>query len=725
MLNLRGGRRLPMIRQNENSECGLAVLAMVAAYFGREIDLATMRLRFGIGQQGMTLKALVEIAGKLDLAARPVTVSLDHIHQLALPAILHWDMNHFVVLKGIYRSRFTILDPAAGERVISTDELSRHFTGVAVELTPTAEFEAKDERVRLRLSDLWGRMHGLQRSLLNVFLLSTIMQLFVLASPFLLQLTVDEVLTQYDYDLLMVLAFGFGSLVLINFVAEAARGYALLYFGSTLSYQMATNLFRHLLRLPIDYFEKRHIGDISSRFCSMDPVKTMLTEGLIASVIDGMMAVFTLTLMMVYSPTLAAIAFGAWLFYLGVRLAFYRPLRAAEEDQIVVKASEHTVFVETVRGVTSLKLFGGEGDRERLWSRRYADVINAKARHQKLTLWFNSANSGIFGLENVLLIYVAARMVMANDFTIGMIFAFVAYKRSFTDKASALVEKLIEYRMLRLHLDRISDIAHTEKEDLGAGALSDIEPPPLSGDLELRDIRFRYSDVTPEVLKGVSLKVEPGEMVAIVGASGCGKTTMLKVMCGLFDAADGEVLVDGQLIKQYGLSSYRRQTGVVMQNDELFTGSIAENIAFFDPLMDLERIVKAAQDACIHDEIQRLPMKYETFVGDMGSGLSGGQRQRVMLARALYRRPKLLFMDEGTAHLDVATERRVNETVSQLGITRIVIAHRPETIRMADRILEFVDGRLIEQSVDRDRRVIADGARTLSPVPGLGYGSGS
>lgn len=703
-LNLTGRNYLPIIRQNENAECGLAAIAMVAGFHGLQVDLATLRRRFHNGLEGVTFKWLVDVAMQLDLDARAVSVSMEDIGELVIPAILHWDLNHFVVLRSVHADKIVIHDPAFGKRSFSFAEASKHFTGVALELTPTNEFKRRDDRVRLKLSDLWGRAVNVKLSLFQVFVLSLIMQLFVLASPFLLQVTIDEVLTSYDADLLVVLSLGFAGFAIINGASQAVRGYTLLYFGSTLSYQMVGNLFRHLVRLPLEFFERRHIGDITSRVSSLDPIKKMLTEGLIASLIDGIMALSTVILMFLYSPKLASIALGAWLLYLLIRLALYAPLRTAEENEILAKARESSVFVETLQGMASIKLLGGEAARERLWVGHYANVINARARVAKLKIWFSSANDSIFALENVLVIYVAATMVLANEFTVGMIFAFITYKQSFTEKSSALVEKAIEFWMLNLHLERVADIVHTEKEYLGVSLVGYAERSAISGAIQIKDLHYRYSSNVGNLLDGVNLTINVGEMIAIVGSSGCGKTTLLKLLCGLIEQTSGDVLVDGQSIRQYGLSAYRQQIGVVMQSENLFAGSIAENIAFFDPHIDMENVIKAANAARIADDIQQMPMKYETIVGDLGSTLSGGQKQRVLLARALYREPRILFMDEGTAHLDVATERQVNQSVAALGMTRVIIAHRPETIRMADRIFDLTKGFLEEigPSIDVD-----------------------
>jgi ATP-binding cassette subfamily B protein RaxB len=422
----------------------------------------------------------------------------------------------------------------------------------------------------------------------------------------------------------------------------------------------------------------------------------MITEGFIAGVIDGIMAITTLVMMFVYSPVLAAIALIAWGFYFIIRLIFYKPYRLAQENLIVSQALENTTFIETIRGITSLKLFACENERENVWQNKYAEVINSSAKLGKLDIWFQTSNQAIYGLEHLILIYVAIKMVMAGQFSIGMIFAFMAYKRNFTDKASALVEKVIEYRMLGLHLERVADIAHSEREDQGVEVSEHIQLEAITGKIELNDICYRYSSDTPEILKGVCLNIESGDSIAIIGPSGCGKTTLLKIMTSLFKPGNGQVLVDGESLPEYGVTRYRNQIGVVMQEDDLFAGSIAENIAFFDPEMKMDKVILAAKAAMIHEDTIKMLMKYESLIGDMGSALSGGQKQRVMLARALYRQPKILFMDEGTAHLDVNTEQLINESIRNLGITRITIAHRPDTIYSASRVYLLCEGLLQE-----------------------------
>ena len=690
-----GARKLPIIRQNETTECGLACLAMVAGFHGFQTDIAALRRRFPTSVAGVTLSALMDMAARMNLSCRALKVPLEDVRKLQTPAIIHWDLNHFVVLKSASAKTMVVHDPATGARRYTRDAFSAHFTGVALELHPTKEFERKEERARLRLNHLWTRIRGLKRTLAQALVLSAILQLFVLVSPFYLQLTVDEVLVKFDADLLWALAFGFGAFAVLNAVAGLLRGYVLLYFGNMLNYQMVCNLFGHLIQLPADFFEKRHIGDIVSRFGSVAPIRALFTEGLVATAIDGVMAILTLIMMFVYSPMLGSIALVALVLYLVLRIASYPPLRERSEDAIVFHAKEQSFFMETVRGILSIKLFGRETDRKRLWQNRFADAVNADVRVHKLSIWFALGNNLIFSIEHVVLIYVAAKMTLHAEFTVGMIFAFMAYKRQFTDKALALVERLIEFRMLELHLSRIADIALAQREPAALPTSATRGGESLRGALRLEGVSYRYGEALPEVFGGISIDIAAGETIAFVGTSGCGKTTLMKIMLGLFEPTAGRVLVDGRPLADVGVGEFRRHVGTVMQEDALFAGSIAENIAFFDSEIDMARVVHVATLACIHREIIAKPMGYETLVGDMGSALSGGEKQRILLARALYRRPKILFMDEGTSNLDVATERDVNVSIKSLGVTRIIVAHRPETIRTADRVATLVDGKLV------------------------------
>jgi ATP-binding cassette subfamily B protein RaxB len=693
-LNFTGRARLPVILQTEVAECGLACLAMVAAFHGHEFDLNTMRRRFPISAKGVTLKGLIDVASRLGFSSRPLRLEPVHLKELRLPAILHWDLNHFVVLKSVGRSKVTIHDPAVGLRSYDFNELSKHMTGVALELTPTPKFEKKREIERLRIGALIGRVAEFGRALGQALILSVIVQLFVLASPFYMQIAVDDVVAKGDSGLLVALAVGFGLFTLINVAATALRSFVSLQLGNVVSFQMAVGLFHHLMRLPLPYFERRHIGDLISRFAATYPIKDLITEGLVAALVDGVMAIATLALMLVYSWLLALVSLAAIVLYVTLRLAAIGALRRRTEDQIQARAREDSTFIETVRAVQTIKLFGREAEREGLWQNRYAAFVNAGIKLGRLQINFKAANDLIFGIENVTAIYLGARLAIDGALTIGMLFAYMSYKQQFLDKMARLIEKMIDLRMLDLYLERLGDIALAERER-GLDTASH-SARPLVGAIEARDVSFRYAETEPYVLEDATLRIEPGEFVAITGPSGGGKTTLMKLMLGLFEPASGEILIDGYTIGALGVATLREQVGVVMQDDQLLSGSIQENISFFDSTVDPAWVQRCAEAAGIHNDIMRMPMGYHTLVGDMGGALSGGQRQRVLLARALYRKPRILFLDEGTSHLDPAMEQQVNSEIGKLAITRVIIAHRPQTVAAADRILVVHQGRVSE-----------------------------
>lgn len=684
-------KRVRPVRQTEITECGLACLAMVAASHGQDVDLGTLRRRFQPSMRGASLKSLIGMADGLGLSSRAVKLPLESLKDLHTPAVLHWDMNHFVVLERVKGNKALIHNPDGRSHWYPLAELSGHFTGVALELRPADDFEQGRHRERLKLSQLWRRMTGLKRALAQTLVLSLVMQAFVLASPYYMQVAIDSALPALDQNLLTVLALGFGLFVLINSGASLLRSFVLLSAGSSLSFGIATNIARRLFRLPVSWFEKRHVGDILSRFQSIMPIQQALTQGAVAALIDGVLAILILLVMFFYSATLALVALAAFALYALVRAVSFAFQRDAQEETIVAGGKEQTTMVESVRGIVTLRLFNRESSRHALWQSRLADTVNANIRLSRVGIWQSVANTLIFGVENILTIWLAIGFVISGGFSVGMVFAFIAYKTQFTQRASSLIDQAIAFRMLGLHLERLSDIALTEQDT------SFVQPPvartELKGQIELRDVRFRYSPTDPLILDGVNLIVEPGEHVAITGPSGGGKSTLVKIILGLLEPESGDVLIDGVPLRQFGYAHYREQVGAVLQDDHLFAGSIADNIALFDEAPDMQRIVGAAAAAAIHDDIARMPMGYETLVGDMGSSLSGGQKQRVLLARALYRQPKLLVMDEATSHLDTSTEERILDLFRQIAITRIVIAHRSAAIASADKRILVAEGR--------------------------------
>ena len=678
--------KLPVILQTEMTECGLACLAMIARFHGHDIDLNVLRRKHLVSMTGASLKSVIAIADGLQLSSRPLRLDMDHLEKLQLPAMLHWDLNHYVVLKSIKGDRAEIIDPGVGLRKMKLSRLSNHFTGIAVEFTPQADFKAVQARIKPRISLLWSRLVGLKRAITQTLVLSVILQAIILLSPFYLQLVVDAVLPRGDSSLLLALAIGFGGLVVLRALAEAVRGWAILVYGNQMSLQMVGNVFRHLIRLPARYFERRHVGDIISRMGSTVPIQEALTQSVPAVLIDGAMAVLMLIVMFIYSPLLGGIVLATVLGLILATWIIYPHLRRTQEESIYAKALENSHVIESIRAITTVKMFGREAEREAAWRNLYTDFINANVGYGKWVVARKFFETLLTGLQVVLVVWAAVSLMLGegSGFTLGMLVAFLAYRQYFTDAVVQLLEKGIEFNLLSLHLDRLSDIIfeETDADQSGEGTLEG-----LKGHVSLDNVSFRYSDTDPWVLTDHSLEIAAGEMVTLTGPSGGGKTTLMKLMLGLYDPVKGAVKIDGQDLREIDRSDWRSRIGVVMQEDRLLSGTLADNISFFDPEIDMQRVYKAAAAAQIHETIAALPMNYQLQIGDMGSILSGGQRQRVLLARALYQDPAVLFLDEGTANLDVETEGAIVKIIRDLPITRIIVAHRPAFLEASDRVV--------------------------------------
>ncbi|WEF31567.1 peptidase domain-containing ABC transporter [Pseudoduganella chitinolytica] len=697
------------ILQTEASECGLACLAMIADHFGHRTELSELRRRFAISLKGVTLTQLVRHAAALELAARPLRLDLDELGELQLPCILHWDLNHFVVLKKVHRGlggvvTVTLADPAVGERKLTLEAVSQHFTGVALELTPSAGFTQVDETRRMSVRQLTGRIFGLRTALVQVFCLAIVLELFAVAAPLFNQYVIDEVIVGGDRELLVVLVAGFALLTVTQTAIGLARSWFLMRWSIDIGFQWANRVFTHMTRLPVTYFEKRHLGDIVSRFGSIGAIQSTLTGLLVESALDGIMALLALGIMLAYSPYLSAVVMAGVAVYALLRWAFYQPFQEASQEQIILSAKENSHFLETVRAIPAIKLFGRDAERRACWLNLKQDVINRSVKTQKLDIVFKVANTALFAVQGLALFYIGAGLVMSNALSVGMLMAFTSYAGTFSGRIFNLIDVFFNVRLLGMHTTRLADIVMEPAEP---EVETDVDCSRLDADIALRGVRFRYAEGEPWVLDGIDLAIPAGQSIALVGPSGCGKTTLCKILLGLLEPTEGEVLIGGVPIGRLGYRAYRGLVGTVMQDDTLLAGSILDNITFFDTLADTAFAEQCAQQAAVHDEIRVMPMGYQTLVGDMGSSLSGGQKQRVLLARALYKRPRILALDEATSHLDVHNERKVNAALAALPLTRIMVAHRPETIQAAQRVVALYQGKVAEDSAAPAGQLVA------------------
>ncbi len=686
------GRRLPILLQAEAAECGLACLAMVLGYHGRPIDLATFRQRHAVSLKGTTLRTLIQIGETVGLTARPLRLDIEALGQLQRPCILHWGMNHFVVLAEVGSRGIVIHDPARGRRSVAFDEVSREFTGVALETIPTRDFTRRDERSALRLRDLFRHIAGLRPALLRIGLLSLGVEVAALMLPIGSQVIIDEAIVSADHDLLLTVTMGLGLLLLLQLLINTARSWSIMLIGTTVSLQWYSSLFDHLSRLSLEFFEKRNVGDILSRFGSLATIQKTLTTGFVQALLDGIMSIGMVAMLFLYGGWLGWIALIATALDLGLRLVMFRAYRESSEEAIIHDARQQTHLIETIRGAASVRLLGLRERRRAAWLNHLVDSLNARLRLQRLDIVFLRANELIFGLDRIVMLALGARAVMHDQMSVGMLVAFLTYKDQLSIRAGSLINGWFELRMLDVQTSRLSDITQAEPEARAAAAAAmpgERAHGRIADGLRGEDLALRYGAQDPWVWRGLSLHVMAGQSVAIVGPSGCGKTTLLKVLMGLIPPQEGCIRLDGMDIRGLGLDAYRSRISGVLQDDGLFAGSIAENIAGFDEHPDQAWIEDCAFRAAIIDDIVRMPMRFETLVGDMGSSLSGGQKQRIVLARALYRRPEILFLDEATSHLDDANEALVASALQDLNITRIIVAHRPATIARADMVLQM------------------------------------
>jgi ATP-binding cassette subfamily B protein RaxB len=683
-----------VILQAEPAECGLACLAMVASHHGAAIPLRELRRRFALSLKGASLSRVIDIAGRLGLTGRALRLEVGELGQLLTPCILHWDLNHFVVLERAGSRGASIIDPATGRRRVTAEELSRRFTGVALELAPGTGFKAVERPDSVRLRQLVGPVSGLRRALAVVLALSLVLQVFVLLAPFFMQWIVDQVLVAADRDLLVVLGLAFTLSMLLQVGIAAMRGWAVVVLSTQLGLQWMANVFAHLVRLPLAYFEKRHLGDVVSRYGSVQVIQRVVTTGFVEVVIDGMMALATLSMMFLYSSRLALVTVAAAVLYLCIRLLAFHGLREGTEQQIVAAARQQGHLLETIRGMQSIKVARCEAFRQSGQLNLMGETVNREVWLARMGIGFSAASQLVFGIERIAVIWIGARLALDSVFSVGMLVAYLAYKDQFSQRVAALIDRGMEFRMLRLHGERLADIVLAEPE-AEAGELA--VAPAAAAAIEVSGLGFRYAEGEPWVLRDCSFRIGPGESVAIVGASGCGKTTLAKLLLGLLPPEEGVIRI-GDGTHPPGIAGCRQAVAAVMQDDHLFAGSIADNIAFGEEDPDPDRIEQAARLAAVHDEIMAMPMGYHSLIGDMGTTLSGGQKQRVILARALCRQPRLLVLDEATSHLDVGREAEVSRAIRALDLTRIIIAHRPETIASADRVLRLCNGRLVEEA---------------------------
>ena len=685
------GKRVPYVQQVEAADCGAACLAMVLAYNGKVLSLDRVRAAAGTNR-GTDALGIVRAAEQFGLRGRGVRVEIGDLRHLPPATILHWVFNHFVVLDRVRRNGIDIVDPAAGRRRIPTDKLRRYFTGVAVTFEPAEDFEATPAGRNKTWSYLLQLLS--HRGLIaRVLVTSIALRLLALALPVLTAMVVDRVVPRGDHSMLTIVGAGVGAVLLFQLMASLIRSHLLIELRTRLDTRMTLGFLSHLLSLPYAYFNRRSAGDLMMRVGSNAQIRELLTSSVLATLLDGGLAIAYLVLLFLLSPILAVVTAATGGLQVLVMLLARRRYAALASQDLESQARAQSYLAQMLIGIETLKAAGAEDRALEHWANLYVDELNISLMRSRLSAWIDSINGFLQTAAPLVLLGAGAFLVLDGSLRLGTMLATTALATGFLAPLSSLVNSILQLQMLGSYVERIDDVFTTEPEQrVGTTVL----PPRLSGGIELHHVSFRYGPAEPLVVREVSLTIDAGATIAIVGRSGSGKSTLAALLLGLHRPTEGRIVYDGYDLAELDHKMLRQQLGIVPQHPFIFSGSIRSNIALSEPTISFERVVDAARRASIDADVRAMPMGYETIVADGGATLSGGQRQRIAMARALLHNPAVLLLDEATSSLDSTTERAVMDSLRHTRATRIVIAHRLSTIAHADRIVVMEDGRIVE-----------------------------